>query len=265
MLAAWSGHEHPILDATERPYHADEGVAVTLARYAKAVLCNGLGAYPDALTATRHSIDHDGLELHGWSLAELVEAAVRSGELDTAARAHERLAERAWLSGTDWALGVEAQARALLHTGDDAENAYLEAIDRLGRTRITTHLARAQLTYGEWLRRQGRRVDARVSLRAAHEAFTAMGAEAFAGRAQRELLATAEHARRRVHETQDQLTAQETRIALLAREGRSNPEIAAQLAISPRTVEYHLHKVFTKLGITSRNQLHLVLPGAAAN
>jgi DNA-binding CsgD family transcriptional regulator len=265
VLAAWSGHEHPLLESTERPYHAGEGMTVTIARYAKAVLCNGRGAYADAVAATRQSIDGDGLELHGWSLAELVEAAVRSGAADTAARAHERLAERAWLSGTDWALGVEALSRALLRDGAAAENSYLEAIDRLGRTTMTTHLARAQLNYGEWLRRQGRRVDARARLRAAHESFVAMGAEAFAGRALRELMATGEHARRRVEQTRNQLTPQETRIAALARDGRSNPDIATQLSISPRTVEYHLHKVFTKLGITSRTELHLVLPSAAAD
>lgn len=262
VLAAWRGHEHPALGMTDSPRQADEGMAVTMARYARAVLSNGRGAYGDAVTATRQAVEDDGLRLHGWSLAELVEGAVRSGDLGTAATAVERLCEQACLSGTDWALGIDARSRALVHTGRAAEDLYVEAIARLGRSRITTHLARAQLVYGEWLRRQGRRVDARAPLRAAHLAFVAMGAEAFAGRAMQELLATGERARRRVAETRGQLTPQEVRIASMARDGRSNPEIAMLLSISPRTVEYHLHKVFTKLNIRSRTELHLVLTDA---
>ncbi|HJP80094.1 MAG TPA: AAA family ATPase [Pseudonocardiaceae bacterium] len=259
VLAAWRGRPHPALD----PANGDSnGMAVVFARYAKAVLCNGLGAYPDAVTAARQAVEGEGPALQGWSLAELVEAAVRSGELDTAAAALDRLSERAVLSGTEWALGLAARSRALLAGESQAEQHYVEAIDRLGRCRVTVHLGRARLVYGEWLRRQGRRADARVPLQAAHQSFTEMGAEAFATRAMRELLATGERARRRVEETRNQLTPQETQIAALAREGRSNPEIATLLSISPRTVEYHLHKVFTKLRIASRTELHLVL-GAA--
>jgi DNA-binding CsgD family transcriptional regulator len=154
---------------------------------------------------------------------------------------------------------VEARCRALLHEGPAAEALYTEAVERLGRSRITTGTARAQLLYGEWLRREGRRIDARHALRAAHESFLAMGAGAFAARAMRELLATGERARRRIPETQSELTPQERRIATLASEGRSNPDIATTLSISPRTVEYHLHKVFIKLSISSRTELHLVL------
>ena len=158
-------------------------------------------------------------------------------------------------SGTDWALGIEARSRALLSEREAAERLYREAIDRLGRTRVRTELARAHLVYGEWLRRERRRLHAREQLRTAHELFTTMGMEAFAERAARELLATGERARKRTVQTSVQLTPQETQIARLARDGLSNQEIGARLFISPRTVEYHLHKVFTKLGISSRNQL----------
>ena len=160
------------------------------------------------------------------------------------------------------ALGIEARSRALLSEGARAEQLYGEAIDRLGRSRMALELARARLLYGEWLRRDRRRIDAREHLRAAREMFTAMGAEAFTARARRELLATGETARKRTAATRDELTAQETQIAQLARDGLSNPEIGARLFISPRTVEYHLHKVFSKLGITSREHLERALPGA---
>jgi DNA-binding CsgD family transcriptional regulator len=165
---------------------------------------------------------------------------------------------------SDWALGTEARCRALLSNGRAAEAIYKDAIERLERSRIRTDLARAQLLYGEWLRRQGRRMDARTLLRAAHESFTAMGANAFAERASLELLATGETARRRAVNTQNQLTAQEARVAALARDGLTNPEIGERLFVSPRTVEYHLHKVFPKLGITSRNELHVALANAEA-
>ncbi|HEX3590536.1 MAG TPA: AAA family ATPase [Pseudonocardiaceae bacterium] len=255
VLAAWRGLRDPALKTADQ----GAGMVAAIARYATAVVCNGLGAYGDAVAATRHALDGDALELQSWSLAELVEGAVRSGQPDTAAAAMDRLTERACLGGTDWALGVEARSRALLSDGRAAEELYVEAIERLARSRITTDLARARLVYGEWLRRQGRRVDARVPLRAAHRSFTEMGAEAFAGRALQELLATGERARRRTEPARGQLTPQETRIATLACDGRSNPDIATLLSISPRTVEYHLHKVFTKLDITSRTELHLVL------
>lgn len=261
LLAAWRGDDAPADLTSEQ---AGQGVIAGLARYATAVASNGLGAYSAAAAATREVLEHDALELQGWSLAELVEGAVRSGDVGTATAALDCLSERACLAGTDWALGVEAQCRALLRVGRTAEDLYLEAIDRLGRSRIKTQLARAQLVYGEWLRRQGRRVDARAQLRTAHESFAEMGARAFAQRAMRELQATGEKARRRGAELPPELTAQEVRIALLARDGRSNPDIATTLSISPRTVEYHLHKVFTKLAISSRTELHLVLADGSA-
>jgi DNA-binding CsgD family transcriptional regulator len=196
-----------------------------------------------------------------WATAELVEAAVRSGHNDVAADALRRLAETTTSSGTDWALGVEARSRALLSDGDTAERLYLESIERLGRTRVRTELARAHLLYGEWLRREHRRVDARAQLRIAHDMLESMGMEAFAERASRELQATGETARKRTVVTGDtQLTAQESQIAKMARDGLSNPEIAARLFISARTVEYHLRKVFTKLGVSSRSRLDRVLP-----
>jgi DNA-binding CsgD family transcriptional regulator len=267
VLAAWRGQEAQALalieagreDATER----GEGRAITLAEYATAVLYNGLGRYREALAAAQHASEHDDLGLCGWALIELVEAAARSREPQLAADALELLSERTGPSGTAWALGIEARSRALLEEGHGAEELYLEATGRLGRCRIKVHLARAQLLYGEWLRRQNRRIEARATLRTAHELFTTIGAEAFAERAARELLATGETARKRTADTRGQLTAQETQIAELAREGHSNPEIGAQLFISPRTVEYHLHKVFTKLEISSRNELRRVLPSEA--
>jgi DNA-binding CsgD family transcriptional regulator len=179
---------------------------------------------------------------------------------ERAPEALQRLAGAACAAGTDWALGMAARSRALMTDGLPAERLYLEAIDRLGRTRIRAELARAHLLYGEWLRRQGRRVDARGQLRAAHEMLTAVGAEGFAERARRELVATGETVRRRMIETADELTAQEAQIARLAGAGHTNPEISTQLFISPRTVEWHLRKVFTKLGIGSRHEIRDALP-----
>ena len=173
----------------------------------------------------------------------------------------QRLSETTRASGTDWALGIEARSRALLSDGEAAEDLYRQAIDRLGRTRVRVALARAHLLYGEWLRRERRRMDAREHLRTAHEMFATMGAEGFADRAERELRATGETARKRTVETSSRLTAQEAQVARLARDGLSNPEIGARLFISRRTVQYHLGKVFTKLDITSRGQLNRVLPG----
>jgi DNA-binding CsgD family transcriptional regulator len=196
-----------------------------------------------------------------WALPELVEAATRCGRTEVAAAAMERLAERTSAAGSDLALGIEARARALVSEKDAVEALYREALDRLGRGRFAYDLARAHLLYGEWLRREHRRSAARENLRTACEMFAGIGATAFADRARRELLATGEIARARAPDTRDQLTAQESQIALLAREGLSNPEIGARLFISPRTVQYHLHKVFAKLDITSRNQLVRVLPG----
>ena len=184
---------------------------------------------------------------------------MRSAQPRTAAAALEQLSEMTRASGTDWALGVEASRRALLRDDAAAEALHREAIERLGRTRVRVELARAQLLYGEWLRREGRRADARAQLRTAHETLTAMGADAFADRARRELLATGETVRKRTVETSKELTSQEAHIARLVADGLTNPEIGAALYISPRTVEWHLRKIFAKLGVSSRRQLRLSL------
>jgi DNA-binding CsgD family transcriptional regulator len=199
-----------------------------------------------------------------WALPELVEAAVRSGQTGVAVDALERLAARTGAAGTDFARGVEVRSRALVAEGAAADSAYRQAIDVLGKTSMRMFLARAQLVYGEWLRRENRRTDAREQLRAAHELFDRVGAHGFAERAGRELLATGETVRKRVDETRGDLTPQETQIALLAGEGFTNPEIGAQLFLSPRTVEWHLRKVFMKLGVTSRRQLRRALPVPAS-
>jgi DNA-binding CsgD family transcriptional regulator/tetratricopeptide (TPR) repeat protein len=259
MLAAWRGREAETLklieasaqDATGR----GEGRGITLCDYTTALLYNGLGDYPAALDAARLACAHDDLGLLTWALVELVEAGARSGRSAIAADALRRLGERTRASGTDWALGVEARSRALLTDGRPAEGLYQDAIARLTRCRIAVHLARAHLVYGEWLRRQGRRLDAREQLRTAHEMFAGMGIEAFAQRAARELMASGERPLDPTAEAGSVLTGQEAQIARLARAGLSNPEIGARLFISPRTVEWHLHKIFTKLNVTSRRQL----------
>ncbi|HEY2201300.1 MAG TPA: LuxR C-terminal-related transcriptional regulator, partial [Solirubrobacteraceae bacterium] len=202
----------------------------------------------------------DELMVSVWALPELVEAACRCGKHELAAEAVERLAERAGAAGTDLALGIEARARALTSEGSAAEALYGEAVERLGGTRLALDTARAHLLFGEWLRREQRRVDAREHLRTAYQMFDSMGAGAFADRARRELQATGETVRARSPDARAQLTAQEVQIAQLARDGLSNPEIAARLFISPRTVQYHLRKVFAKLDISSRNQLESALP-----
>ena len=194
-----------------------------------------------------------------WALPELVEAAARAGEIDVAHRALDRLAEVTQPAGTDWALGTEARSRALLSHGENADLRYREAIERLGRTGLRPELARAHLVYGEWLRREGRRLDAREQLRTAYDLCVAIGMEAFAERARRELVATGEKVRKRSPETRTALTPQEEQIARLARDGLTNPEIGAQLFISARTVEWHLRKVFAKLGISSRRQLRTAM------
>jgi ATP/maltotriose-dependent transcriptional regulator MalT len=194
----------------------------------------------------------------------LIEAAVRCEEHARARSAFARLAEAASAAPTDWARGIEARSRALLGEGEDAERSYGEAIERLGRTRLRPELARAHLLYGEWLRRENRRVDAREHLRTAHERLSAIGMEAFAERARVELLATGEKVRKRTVETRDELTPQEWQIARLARDGLSNPEIGARLFLSPRTVEWHLHKVFAKLGVRSRRELTGALSESAS-
>jgi len=233
----------------------DEGSSLGLLSWMTALLHNGHGRYGEALVAARRACEHEDVIAYGWALVELIEAGVRVDRRDEAHAALERLSERTRASGTDWALGIEAGSRALLSEGDDAEPLYDEAVERLARSRGVVHLARARLLYGEWLRRESRRVDAREQLRAAHEIFSAIGAEGFAERASNELLATGETARRRTDDARGVLTPQEAHIARLARDGLSNPEIGAQLFISPRTVQYHLRKVFLKLDITSRSQL----------
>jgi DNA-binding CsgD family transcriptional regulator len=238
-----------------------QGTAVQYAYWANAVVMNALGRYDEALAAAiQASDDTPELFISMWSLSELIEAATRTGDSDYAARSLARLRECTHGSSAEWALGIEARGRALLSEGDDAEPLYREAIDRLGRTRLRPEIARSRLLYGEWLRRANRRVDARKELRAAHDAFVAMGADGFAERARHELLATGEKVRSRRQDTRDELTHQEEHIARLARDGLTNPEISAQLFISPRTVEWHLGKVFTKLGISSRRGLLDALP-----
>jgi DNA-binding CsgD family transcriptional regulator len=233
-----------------------EGYPLLVVDHANAVLYNGLGRYDLAVAVLRRQAEDPSYT--DWSprpMAELVEAAVRSGELPLARLAFSRLVETTRASGTDWALGIEARSAALLSDGEAADRLYRESIERLGRTRQRVQVARAHLLYGEWLRRERHRLDAREHLRTALEMFTAMGAEAFGARAERELLATGERARKRTVVTREDLTAQEAEIARLARHGLSNREIGARLIISRHTVAYHLRKVFSKLDITSRNQL----------
>jgi DNA-binding CsgD family transcriptional regulator len=227
------------------------------------VLHNGLGRYREAMAAAQTaSDDTPELFVSVWAALELLEAATRSDEPELARKALERIVAATAVAPTDWALGIEARSRALVSEGAAAERLYQEAIERLGRTRLRPELARAHLLYGEWLRRENRRVDARAQLRAAHDQFTSIGMEAFAERTRGELLATGERVRKRTVETRDELTEQERRIAQLARDGLSNPEIGARLFLSPRTVEWHLRKVFSKLGIRSRRELAKALPSA---
>jgi DNA-binding CsgD family transcriptional regulator len=238
-----------------------EGVGMNLTQWARALLCNGLSRYADAMQAARVAAAHP-LELGPpkWALVELVEAGVRTGNTDAAAAALEQLSAMTQASGTDWALGVEASRRALLCHGKAAEELHREAVDRLARTTVGLELARARLLFGEWLRRQGRRIDAREQLRTAYGSLAAMGADAFADRARRELLATGESVRKRTAATSAELTAQEGHIARLAAQGLTNLEIGAQLYISARTVEWHLRKIFIKLGVGTRRELRRLLP-----
>jgi DNA-binding CsgD family transcriptional regulator len=264
-LAAFCGREaeattvaHAVIqDAGER----GEGLAITGTEWAVAVLYNGLGHYGKALAAGQRATAYPGEELglRNWALTELVEAAVRSGDGETAAGACTQLAETTKGTGSDWALGIQARSHALLAAGREAEGLYRESIERLAQTRVRAELARAHLLYGEWLRRERRRGEARTELRTAHEMLEAMGMAAFAERARRELWATGDTVRKRSVVDPGKLTAQELQIAKLAREGLTNPEIGTRLFISARTVEYHLSKVFTKLGITSRAQLDRAL------
>ena len=237
------------------------GLGVTAATYASSVLGNGLGRHDAARDAAWRAFQRDPVGYGPFLVPELAEAAYRTGDLKLVRAALDWLSERTAVTPTDWSLGIEARIRAFLSDGEAAERLYRESIDRLGRTRLRVELARAHLLYGEWLRRERRRGDAREQLRTAHGMLDAMGIGAFAERARRELAAAGETARKRTAETSGQLTAQETQIARLARDGLSNPEIGARLFISARTAQYHLGKVFTKLGIGSRSQLDRALPG----
>jgi DNA-binding CsgD family transcriptional regulator len=231
-----------------------------LSSYASSVLYNGLGRHDAARDAARKVFDHDLVGYGPLVVPELVEAAAKTGDAACLRDSLEWLSERTEATGSAWALGIEARVRALMSGGEAAEDCHRESIAHLSRTRVRVELARGHLLFGEWLRRERRRVDAREHLRTAHEMLTAMGVGAFAERARRELLATGETVRKRTARERDELTPQETQIARLAREGLSNPEIGARLFISPQTVKYHLRKVFMKLEIKSRNELDLVLP-----
>jgi DNA-binding CsgD family transcriptional regulator len=259
LLAAWRGDAAKartrIAAAIEDADERGEESTITLAEYAAAVLDNGLGRHAQALAAARRACEHHPARSYTKALVEMVEAAARIGMPDVASATLEQLCEATEAAGSDWALGIEARSRALTAAGEDADPLFREAIERLGRTRVRSELARAHLLYGEWLRRERRRVDARAQLRLAHELFVAMGAEAFAGRAARELHATGATARRRTDEPAAQLTAQESQVARLARDGLTNPEIGARLFISSRTVEHHLRNVYAKLDINSRTKL----------
>jgi DNA-binding CsgD family transcriptional regulator len=268
ILRALQGREAEvspaIASALEQTAAGGPGTVAAWAHWAGAILYNGLARYEEAASAARHATSGSHIlpSPSMFALPELVEAAARAGDTERAREALGRLADTTQPCGTDVALGIEARCRALLSDGALADELYREAIDRLSRTRLRPELARAHLLYGEWLRRVNRRVNARAQLRAAYDLFVAIGMDAFADRARRELVATGEKVRRRTVETRDELTAQERQIARLAREGLSNPEIGTRLFLSPRTVEYHLSKVFAKLGIRSRGQLADALPSS---
>ena len=263
LLAAWRGDAPGAADLAEEMTRAasdrGEGAALTYTDYAQAVLHNGQGNYRGAAEAAHRASAVGEIVISPWALYELVEAAARSDQQERARAAADQLSQLAVASASNWARGAAARSRALVSGGRAAEEEYREAIELLGSSRIATHLARARLVYGEWLRREKRRAEARDQLRAAFDALTSMGAEAFAERARRELLATGETARKRSDDTRTDLTPQEEEIAQLAREGRSNQEIAAQLFIGRRTVEWHLGKVFAKLDISSRLELDQAL------
>jgi DNA-binding CsgD family transcriptional regulator len=264
LLAAWRGQERTaaeLFEATTRLAAAGHMARpLTIADHAIAVLHNGLGRHDAAHNAALRAFERDDLGYEPFVVAELAEAASRTEDQAVLARFVQRMSERSRATPTEWALGIGAYVRALAGDGDTTDRCYRESIERLGRTRQRAHQARVHLLYGEWLRRENRRLDARRQLRVAWEMLTAMGADAFAQRARRELLATGETVRKRTVATVVELTAQEAQIARLAREGLSNPEISTRLFISPRTVEWHLRKVFTKLDMSSRRQLRGALP-----
>jgi DNA-binding CsgD family transcriptional regulator len=256
---AWPLIEAVITDSRT----AGQGMGVQWSQLVSATLYNGLGRYEKALAEAQQAAEQaPELDISMRALPELIEAATRTGQTRLAAGALARLAEATSVGQSDWGQGIYARSRALLCEGEDAEGGYREAVDRLSRTGFRPELARAHLLYGEWLRRERRRADARAQLRTAHEMFAAIGMQVFAERARRELRATGETARTRAATTHDELTPQEAQIARLARSGLSNPEIAAQLFLSPRTIQYHLGNIFAKLGITSRRQLRQALPGS---
>jgi ATP/maltotriose-dependent transcriptional regulator MalT len=264
MLAAWRGDEAQasgLIQATQRQASARGSDRWdTLAACAGAVLCNGLGRHDAARDYAAPAFVRDAMGTGPYFVPELVEAASRTGDAELIRAALEWLSERTRVTPTAWSLGIEARARALVSEGDAADGLYRDSIAQLGRTCVRVELARGHLLYGEWLRRERRRMDAREQLRIAYDMLDTMGFEAFAERARRELAATGETARKRTVETRDELTAQEAQIARLARDGLSNPEIGARLFISPGTVKYHLRKIFTKLDIRSRSELDRVLP-----
>lgn len=261
-IAAWRGDPahavEVITTAAAGGIARGEGRLVALSKYTSAVLFNGVGRYEEALAAARECCEYEDLGFYSWCLFELIEAAAHLGDRESAASALPHLEARAGASGTDWGLGAVAAAQALLADTEHAEKLFAEAIERLDRARIKLHAARTRLSYGEWLRRVNRRLDARKQLNAALEMFTGMGTQGFAERARRELLATGEKVRKQQLNSGDELTAQENQIARLASDGLTNQEIGAQLFISAHTVEWHLRKVFVKLGITSRRQLRTI-------
>ncbi len=266
LLAAWRGQESGQFEAAVRDADTrGEGLAVASAEFAAAVLHNGLGNYQGALTAARRAREHDELGFGVWVLPELIEAAARSGHDELAAAALRELSERTSLGRTHWPRAIEALSRALLATGQTAGQLYREAISELGASQMSVYLARAHLVYGEWLRRENRRADAREQLRTAHRMLRSTGADGFADRAARELQACGEQVQKRKTDPAGRLTAREEQIARLAADGLSNASIASQLYMSPRTVEYHLHKVFAKIGISSRGQLHGALAKSTSN
>jgi DNA-binding CsgD family transcriptional regulator len=259
-LAGFRGREAEatkILEAATAEFSSrGEAEGLTVVRWATAVLYNGLGRYEEALAAgVRAAAESHEMWFARWGLVDLIEAAARTEDVDLAQDALDRLVRQTAAVATDWALGIEARSRALVSTGEAAEELYRAAIHALERTGVRVELARARLLYGEWLRRERRRIDARAQLRAAHELFSEFGMEAFAERARAELSATGEHTRKRTFETRDDLTPQESNISRLVADGATNREIAAQLFISSSTVDYHLQKVFRKLGVRSRTQL----------
>jgi DNA-binding CsgD family transcriptional regulator len=265
IAAAWRGHQTRASELIETTLRQPTTTMADVAIYASAVLDNGLGRHARARDAARRVFELDPLGAGPFLVLELAEAASRMGDTALVAAALDWVSERVRVTPTDWGLGIQALVHALLNDGEVAERSYREAIAWLGRTRARIQLARAHLLYGEWLRRERRRMDARVQLRIALDMLETMGIAAFADRARRELATTGETARKRTVETTLQLTAQEAQVARLARSGLSNPEIGARLFISPRTVKYHLSKVFSKLDIVSRTQLDRVLlddPGA---